>query len=722
MRQLKLLSRFHVLFILLSVLSAFVIVQGIWSRNQARHIESNISTRTMPILRFQMNVLQMQRWLANTAAGGDESYITGALEKAGFYESGARSILKEQIFDHGLPVDLHNDLVELQRNLIICYTKGRRMAEAYLNEDSASAQLAAGDFNDHAEMFTRYVDSLVDREIRDLYQHMATVNNRTDTIIFLSALMIAAFIVLGIFSRRMNRQYTDELESEIDDRKRAQRALRESEEKYRLLVENAEDAIFIARDGFIIFSNSKTSAIIGYTVSELKQIPFLQMIHPEDRDMVMKRHIQRLEGKQPPSTYTFRVLNKNNDVLWVHLNAVLIQWEENPATLNFLRDITRQREIENRIQQAQKLEAMGILAGGIAHDFNNLLMGIQGRVSLMLADKDVHSDDFENLREIEDHIKSAAGLTRQMLGFARGGKYELNVVNMNDVLNQSMRMFGRTRKEVRMIQEFDQDIWSVEVDRSQIDQVFLNLYVNAWQAMAGGGEIRVRTQNEMIDANMETTDQAVRGRYVKISVTDNGCGIEDAYIDKIFDPFFTTKDQGRGTGLGLASAYGIVRNHGGMISAESRLGRGTTFHIFLPASVKETSGSSHEMHTRPSGGSGSILLIDDEQIVATVTEKMLETLGYHVICATDGKAAIELFVEHHPTIDLVILDMIMPDMDGGEVFDRLRSIDENVRILLSSGYSLNGQAMEIMKRGCSGFIQKPFDLGQLSEKVRSVLS
>ncbi len=720
MRRLRLLSRFHVLFILLSVLSTFVILQGVRNRNQARDIERTISGRTLPILQFQMDVLQMQRWLAVTAAGGEDAYIAAALEKAAAYEKSARAILKEQIFDHDLPVDLHNHLVELHRNLLTCYTKGRRMAEAYLNADPSAAQAEAVMFNEHAERFTAYIDALVDEEIRDLHAHLAMVNNRTDTIIFLSAVMIAAFIALGVISRRMNRQYTAQLEAEIDERKKAEAALRESEEKYRLLVENAEDAIFIAQDEAIKFSNPKTPDIIGYSAEELANIPFVRLIHPEDRGIVVERHMKRLKGEALPSTYPFRIITRAGGVLWVQLNTVLIQWNGRPATLNFLRDITGQREMEARMQQAQKLEAMGILAGGIAHDFNNLLMGIQGRVSLMLMDRDLSSASERNLREIESHIKSAADLTRQMLGFARGGKYEVTVMDMNRVLDQTVRMFGRTRKEVRIIKRFAPDLRAVAADRNQIEQVLLNLYVNAWQAMNGGGEIRLCTWNAVLDHDAAAARQAAPGAYVAVSVGDDGSGIAPEHLDKIFDPFFSTKGLGRGSGLGLASAYGIIKNHNGVITADSEPGKGSVFHIYLPATDKAVCDENPAEKT-PTVGSGGVLLVDDERMVAEVAEEMIQNLGYQVISAGSGKEAVQIFEKRRDAIDLVILDMIMPDMDGGQVFDALKAIDRDVRVLLSSGYSINGQAMEILDRGCIGFLQKPFNLAQLSEKIRGAL-
>jgi two-component system cell cycle sensor histidine kinase/response regulator CckA len=232
------------------------------------------------------------------------------------------------------------------------------------------------------------------------------------------------------------------------------------------------------------------------------------------------------------------------------------------------------------------MEAIGTLAGGIAHDFNNLLMAIQGRTSIMLMDKDSSHPDFGHLKGIEGYIGSAADLTKQLLGFARGGKYEVKPTDLNELIKKETRMFGRTKKEITIHEKYEDNLWPVEVDRGQIQQVLLNLYVNAWQAMPSGGELYIRTQNVTLDENYLKPHQFEPGRYVQISITDTGIGMDKATRERIFDPFFTTKEIGRGTGLGLASAYGILKNHGGFINVYSEKGHGSTFNIYLPASEK----------------------------------------------------------------------------------------------------------------------------------------
>ena len=385
------------------------------------------------------------------------------------------------------------------------------------------------------------------------------------------------------------------------------------------------------------------------------------------------------------------------------------------------RDITDLRKLEGQLLQAQKMEAVGTLAGGVAHDFNNLLMGIQGRTSLMLSEVDTRHPFHEHLEGIESYVKNAVDLTRQILGFARGGKYEVKPTDLNDLIQTQNRMFGRTRKEVSIRGKYEQNLWTVEVDRGQIKQVLLNLYVNAWQAMPGGGDLLLSTENVFLTENDTEQLGLSPGRFVRIAVTDNGVGMDRGTMDRIFEPFFTTREMGRGTGLGLASAYGIIKNHGGLIKAYSEKGEGSTFSFYLPASSRPVKAEVASAAT-VAEGQGRLLLVDDEEMILEVGAAMLKKLGYSVHTAGNGEAALQFYQAHGDTIDLVILDMVMPGMGGGEVFDRLKAVDPAIKVLLSSGYSINGKASEIIDRGCAGFIQKPFNLAQLSEKVAAVLS
>jgi len=512
------------------------------------------------------------------------------------------------------------------------------------------------------------------------------------------------------------------LRAEIAVRKRSEAAMSESEEKYRLLVENANDAIFIIQDGKVTFPNPKALELSREMSIDIDRTPFFDYIHPDDKDNVLQWYKKRLKNNDVPQTCSFKLVNADNNQLWVELNAVLIHWENRIAALNFLRDITAQKKLERQFQQSQRMESIGTLAGGIAHDFNNLLMGIQGNAAVMLLELKPEHALFEQVKSIERCVKSGAHLTKQLLGFARGGKYVVKPTYLNDVLSRTAEIFGRTRREVNIHNRYRKKIWMVSVDVGQIEQVLLNLYVNAWQAMPEGGDLYLETDNVVLDdAYARNKPYSFKsGNYVKISITDTGLGMDKTTQQRIFEPFFTTKDFGKGTGLGLASAYGIVKNHGGIINCYSELGRGTTFNIYLPAleaeAVEEEAPAEESLH-----GSGTVLLVDDEAVIVDVGRRMIESLGYEVLPARNGEEALRIFKNHHPRIDLVILDMVMPYLNGGEVFDRMKTIDPAVRVLLASGYSLNGQAENILERGCNGFIQKPFNTVELSHKIREIL-
>jgi PAS domain S-box-containing protein len=401
----------------------------------------------------------------------------------------------------------------------------------------------------------------------------------------------------------------------------------------------------------------------------------------------------------------------------------------NVETLVFyIKDITEEKRSKEerekltvQLQQAQKMEAIGTLAGGIAHDFNNLLMAIQGNVSLVLFDMEADHPHRRILVNIENLIRSGADLTSKLLGYARRGKYESRPVALNDLVSETAETFGRMRKDITIHQHLSDDLMSIVADKSQLEQVLLNLFVNAADAMPTGGKLILTTRN-VSHREIPFGGYAIKpGSYVLLTVADTGVGMAPKTIRRIFDPFFTTKKIGRGTGLGLAAAYGIVKSHNGYIEAESEPGKGSTFSVFLPATAQRT-GDGASPHGKSAAGSGAILLVDDEQAVLEITAQMIERLGYTVTQARSGREAIERFRENPDGFSLVILDMIMPGMGGGEVFDQLKRIQPRVKVLLASGYSMQGQATEIMNRGCIGFIQKPFTLQDLSLRLQSILN
>ena len=555
----------------------------------------------------------------------------------------------------------------------------------------------------------------------EIYYDITARKERFDGILFKSsiALIILAASLLGATIFVLAKA-----SSNIARRKQVENALRKGERNYRLLIDNLPNVVFKGyKDGSIDFIDDKIELLTGYKKDDFnsREMNWFDIVFDEDKEQMRQAFIAALKADKS-YIREYRIKTKTGDVLWVQEGSQIV-CDESGAIKHvggaFL-DITKHKKLEVQLQQLERIESIGTLAGGLAHDFNNLLMGIQGRASLMLMNSDSSQRHFEHLEAIVYYVESAAGLTRQLLGFAQGGKYEVKATDLNAFIKNHNRMFSRTRKEISIRGKYDKDLWAAEVDPGQIEQVLMNIYVNACQAMPAGGSISVRTENVLIDDNYRKTYQLEQDRYVKISIIDTGVGMDERTRKKAFDPFFTTKEMGRGTGLGLASAYGIVKNHGGFIEVYSEKGKGATFSIYLPASEKEPS-KEKELNKEVLRGTETVLVVDDEDIIIDVCQQVIEKLGYEVWAAKSGKEAIDILKKNADKIHLVILDMIMPEMDGGDTYDRLREINPDVKVLLASGYSIDGRATEILKRGCNGFIQKPFNLENLSNKIREVL-
>jgi two-component system, cell cycle sensor histidine kinase and response regulator CckA len=510
---------------------------------------------------------------------------------------------------------------------------------------------------------------------------------------------------------------------DITERKQAEEALHASEGKFRTLVEKSPLGIsLIANDGRYKYFNPQFATIFGYTIEDIPTgVAWFKKAFPDEanRQKAIRTWIEDLEqinpGQARPRIFT--VTCKDGTRKKIHFRSVTM---ENRDQLVIYEDITEKSSLEQQLLQAQKFEAIGTLAGGIAHDFNNLLMGIQGRSSLISVTMGPSNSHMEHIKAIEECIQRATGLTKQLLGFARRGKYEVNPINFCELVQNSATMFSRTRKEIDIHTKMWASPLVVEADRGQIEQVLLNMYVNAWQAMPDGGELYIETSAVVLDEYYCKPYQAEPGRYAKVSVTDTGIGMSENTRRRIFDPFFTTKEKSRGTGLGLASSYGIIKNHGGIITVYSQRNHGTTFNIYLQLSQKEIH---QEMESEGAvvKGSETILLVDDEDMIIDVGLAMLKKLGYRVITAQSGFEAIEKIKDLGNEIDLVILDLIMPGMDGGKTFHRIREIHPRIPVLLCSGYAVNGQAKEILRKGCNGFIQKPFNITELSQKIRGIV-
>jgi two-component system cell cycle sensor histidine kinase/response regulator CckA len=517
---------------------------------------------------------------------------------------------------------------------------------------------------------------------------------------------------------------------DITESKKVEQALRISEERFREMAELMPMTVFESDIiGNLTFANRKAFDNFGYSQEDFDRgVNSLDMLVPEDRQRAAE-NIAKIMGGEEIGLNEYTALRKDGSKfpIMVH-STTIVRDGETLGIKGCLIDITdrkkaeeERKRLETQFHQAQKLETIGTLAGGMAHDFNNLMATILGNTSLLLYDIDTTHPHYEPLKNIERQIKRGAELTTQLLGYARKGKYYVEPVNLNQIVEESSAAFCRTRKEITIQCELADDLFVVEADQGQIQQVLLNLFVNAADAMPQGGNLVLKTSNATHNDIKSKQYHPAAGDYLRLTVSDTGIGMEEKVRQRIFDPFFSTKATGKGTGLGLASVYGIIKNHGGYIDVQSQKGQGSQFSIFLPASDKKVLKIT-EPAPEIMKGSGTILIVDDEEMVLDVGVRVIKKLGYTVQKSNNGRNAVALYKKFQDKINLVVLDIVMPDMGGGEVYDRLKEINPKVKVLLSSGYSIDDQAREIMERGCDGFIQKPFSMKAMSDKLSEILS
>ena len=510
---------------------------------------------------------------------------------------------------------------------------------------------------------------------------------------------------------------------DITERKEAEDVLRRSEEKYRQVVENAHDAILVIQDMQLRFANRAAKGFLGYEKGDLPEQGFAEMIHIEDRALVIARHEDRLSGKRPPQNYSIRLVARNGDIKWVEVNAVRIEWEDRPAVIVFLRDITSQRRLEAQLLQSQKMEAVGTLAGGIAHDFNNSLQAISGFAQLLLMDEARSRQDKEMLATIRQAARHAEELTCQLLTFSR--KIEINPVplNLNRDIRETCRLLERTLPKMIQIEIRPQEnLPIIRVDKVQLEQVIMNIGINAGHAMPDGGRLVFETAKVRLGDDDGRRLAVSSGEFVQLTMSDTGVGMDEKTRQHIFEPFFTTRETGSGTGLGLATVYGIVTNHGGAITCTSTVGQGTTFTIYFPAAgLAEVDQDTHISQVELVGGQETILIVDDDPVVRRLGCDLLKRFGYTALEAASGEEGLEIHARRGAEIGLVILDLNMPGMGGVNCLTHLMDRDGPPRVIIASGYSPKGIAQETLKKGACGVIAKPFQLPDLLQMVREVL-
>lgn len=531
----------------------------------------------------------------------------------------------------------------------------------------------------------------------------------------------------GVFDRVMT------ISTDVTESKLAETALRESEVRYRELSDNLPQTVFEADlAGRLTFINSRGFTRFGYTREAFDAgLNVFDMIAPADRARALEEMKDTLSGSMK-SGVEFNAQRQNGETFPAIVHArPIVRDGQAVGIRGILTDVSQSRHAEeeqerlkDQLRQSQKLEAIGTLAGGVAHDFNNLLTGILGYANMLKVGSEPGSDVYRGTEVIERAAERASELTHQLLGFARKGKMRNTDVDVHLVINEVITLLDRTIDKSIVIQtQLRAEKHFIRGDATQIQQIILNLAVNARDAMKDGGNLTFHS--DTVDFNSESTRRLSGlqpGTYLLLQVSDTGAGIPKELQDRIFEPFFTTKDQGEGTGMGLATVYGIVKNHDGLVRVSSEEGKGTTFKIFLPVQEPSPKKDSPEKEVKPlRKGRGRVMVVDDEEVVRKLAQDMLEQLGYEVVTLENGEEAVNYYSKHSETIDVAIIDMIMPKLGGRDCFRALKEINPGVRAILSSGYSQEGAVQEILDQGMRGFVQKPYKMEELSDAVARAL-
>ena len=497
-----------------------------------------------------------------------------------------------------------------------------------------------------------------------------------------------------------------------------------SEERYRLLVENASEGVIVVIGEKIAFINPRALQILGYTEEELNAKTLFDIVHFDDQNIVLDFYFNTMKKEDVVLQYPFRIITKKDETRWVLNNSVKIEWEKKIGVLNIFTDITESKKLEQQLLQAQKMEAIGQFAGGIAHDFNNILTAIIGYGNLV---KTKIIED-ESLVKYVDNIltsaEKAANLTKSLLTFTRKQLIDPKPTDVNEVIINAERLLSKLiGEDIEFSVKLNGGSLIVITDGNQITQVLMNLATNARDAMPRGGKLTIRTDTvEIDDIFIQKHGYGTKGLYALISFEDTGTGMNEKTIERIFEPFFTTKEVGKGTGLGLATVYGIIKQQNGYIDVQSALNEGTTFNIYLPVVLSALEENKPTGVADVIGGSETILVGEDEEDIRNFIREVLEGYGYRVIEAIDGEDVIRKFEENRNDVQLLILDVIMPKKTGKDAYSAINSENgNNPKVIFISGYTADFIQMHAGSDEEINFLYKPIDINMLLREVRRVL-
>ena len=509
---------------------------------------------------------------------------------------------------------------------------------------------------------------------------------------------------------------------DISEYRYTQLALAESEQQFKSLSENAPIVICtMDPQGVFTYVNPEWGNVLGHPRENVVGRHYSEFVMPYNLDDYTEAFRKVRDDMEILSGFRIKLLHADGSRRFFSISASPnVDAEGKVANIIcLLKDLTGERELQAQLFQSQKMEAIGTLAGGVAHDFNNLLMGIQANISLVRMDIGQDSRCAERLDRIEHQIQTGASLTHQLLGYARKGKYRPTLLCLNQLIQETMSAFARTRKQLTIHFDLLQNLPRVHADRGQMELVLLNLLINASDAMPDGGTLTVVTDMKTLSPAIKQPIELAPGDYVHLRIADTGTGMDEQTLERIFEPFFTTKEMGRGTGLGLASVYGVVKNHKGAITVSSKPGEGTTFHLYFQAAADACHIPAHpqQLHS----GKGGILLVDDEPELLQAGTALIENLGYCVTATDNGPDALSHLSQNPDSFDLVILDMIMPGMGGRELYGHIRRLFPKIPILLSTGFSDAAGTTEMLSHRCSDMICKPYTAEALSQKINKMM-